>query len=253
MTETSPTPSPRRVVQARILRALGVAIIVALVIWQRQRLVIAGRILAEGDPTLWLLAAAMQFACIFVAAIRLSLLVRAVDHRIPLPTLFFDLVCTTALNAALLMGVGDLYRIKRTNQFIGNVALSSAIIVLDRILGFAVICGVALVSMALMGASGFEFHPSYVLILLAILILGALVLRIIASRSQMTIWFDLKRPFVAVLHQPGIGFGAKPKVAYFFDFCTGVDSFDRDNVDSFDRDQAPKDRRGVFRSMGLYF
>lgn len=201
-------PNARRLWITRTTRLGGLAIVGLLLFWQWDRVVVAGSILVKGDPTAWAIAGTLQFACLFMGAARFFLLVRAVGHSIRLPTVYTDLVCTTALNAALIMGVGDLYRVKRTNQFVGNLALSSAIIVLDRIFGFVIVCAIAFLSMPLVGESDFRFHTGYLLVLLGLGVVGIAAARWLARRGQVAIWNDVKRPFIAVIKRPAMGAGA---------------------------------------------
>ncbi len=187
-----------------------------LIAWQRDRVFAAGQLLKHINPLYLGLAAVMQFTCLYIAAIRLGVLLRAVGHSIPQRTLYADLVCAFALNTAMFLGVGDLYRVKRTNQQVGNIALVSGVIVLDRIFGLAILCVLAVVSLAVIqtqssahsSASGFQLHYSHLLIALALFVAAAVLVRIIAKRSNHKLWRDIQRPFIAVVTRPAVGLKA---------------------------------------------
>ncbi|MBL4637482.1 MAG: flippase-like domain-containing protein [Kofleriaceae bacterium] len=216
MTEPVTSRQGFRIARTHLVRAVGVGIVVLLFVWQRDRVFAAGQLLKHADPLYWGLAAVLQFTCLYIAAIRLGVLLRAVGHSIPQRTLYADLVCAFALNTAMFLGVGDLYRVKRTNQHVGNIALVSGVIVLDRIFGLAMICALAVVSLAIIQtqsdaqstASGFQLHYSHLLLALALFVVAAAVVRIIAKRSNHKLWRDIQRPFIAVVARPFIGLKA---------------------------------------------
>lgn len=192
----------------RVSRALGLALVVAFVVWQWDRVALAGDLLLSGDPIAWLCASLLQFVCLAIASLRFAFLLKAVGHKSRFSVVYLDLLCATALNAALLMGVGDLYRIRRTERIVDSFALSGALIIVDRILGFSVICAIlGIVSLAL-GSSAYHVEPST----FALVIVGGIVcvgiLALVITRRSRGIWQELQRPFVAIIARPKIGAAA---------------------------------------------
>ncbi len=195
----------RRLWVFRITRGVGLLVAIALFVWQRERVIAAGTILAEGNPLAWAIAALLQFLSIIFASFRFSFLLRSVQKPIPFASIYADLVCTVALNAALLMGVGDLYRMRQTNVHVGNLALTTSLIVLDRIIGFAIVCSVALTAMLWVGSSGFSLHNAILWIGLISLGAAFVLIRRLAQTKQTSIWVDIKRPFAALFARPQMG------------------------------------------------
>lgn len=209
--EPVPEPAPPPTWKAWLVlscRLLGAGIVIFLAIRHWDRVAQAGRILTQVDQVFWWIAVPIGFASLLVAAVRLSLLLRSVGEQISIASLYGDLVCATAINASLLMGVGDVYRIRQTHRHVRNLPLASSLIVLDRLLGFAAICAAAFLSMAFVPTSDFEFQLRWLGLVTLIGLLGLVLVRGIMRHSRLAVWDNLMQPFASLLRRPAFGLGA---------------------------------------------
>jgi uncharacterized membrane protein YbhN (UPF0104 family) len=75
------------------------------------------------------------------SAWRLRVLVTAADRTVGFGSLFGDVLKSTAVNALLTVGSGEVYRITRLRAVGLGAVEAGALVLLDRIVGFAVIAG----------------------------------------------------------------------------------------------------------------
>ena len=197
---------PLSAVQRRRLRSasrlLGLALVALLVVRHSDRVADGFAILGGGDPVLWLAAATLQLASLWMSAARLSRLLSLVSCPVGTLSLFADLIKATAINAALLMGVGDVYRVKRVNEHARSVALASSVVVLDRLLGLAMVGAVAALASLLLARKNDLVHFDLSLPLAFAALAAAAALLLFLRGRAPAVLRDLRRPFAVLATRP---------------------------------------------------
>lgn len=184
-----------------VTRLLGVVVVLALVVRFWDRVAGAWSLLAGASLAAWSVAASLQLASLFVATMRFSAILRALGHRTSLVALLGDIVASTGINAALLMGVGEVYRAQRIAPIVGSAATSGAVVVLDRVIGVATIFATAAVaSLWIATPSAMRIgwrRPAMVVALVLI--------------ASLAVFFGRRRAFAGAMARPLLALWERPR------------------------------------------
>ena len=143
-----------------VLKLAGLALFIGLFVGRPDIVERVWRGLRATDLRWFGAAMAIIVATQLVAALRISYLARINDEQVPLGMLFCDVMVATGLNAMLLIGAGMVYRIKRISDVIGSATRSTALVVLDRGIGFAALLLGGLLAFMVFGTRTMDFEAS---------------------------------------------------------------------------------------------
>ena len=135
-----------------LVRCAGLLVLVALFV--RSRPLIASTAEALGSTSAPLFGAALVVYAggLLVSAVRLRGLLAAGGHAIGTGPLFGDVVKSTALNALITVGSGEVYRTLQLRRRGLGAGESATAVVLDRVIGMAVIGAAGLIGAFAFGA-----------------------------------------------------------------------------------------------------
>jgi uncharacterized membrane protein YbhN (UPF0104 family) len=153
---TDGAPAPRGHARWRILRwsvRVGGLVVLAFLLQRATGgLAKSARLLQDADGALFGAAWAIYLAGLLLSAVRLRGLVRAAGHAGAVWPLFADVLRATALNALITVGSGEVYRIARLREGGLDTGSASALVLVDRVTGLAVVATAGLVGLSVFGA-----------------------------------------------------------------------------------------------------